>query len=78
MNGVPLITALVAARVTARATPGCRRITAVLNRPLRSDGLAPVNHTRVCRIMTAHGLRRARTGTKRPGQVRDGKVIVLR
>ena len=36
---VPLITTL----VTARPTYGYRRITAVLNRQLRAEGLAPVS-----------------------------------
>jgi len=45
----PLITAL----VSARSTYGYRRITAILNRQLRSEGLAPVNHKRVYRIMQA-------------------------
>lgn len=40
---LPLVTAL----VTARPTYGYRRITAVLNRQLRTEGLAPVNHKRV-------------------------------
>lgn len=47
---VPLITTLVA----ARQTYGYRRITAILNRQLRSEGLTPVNHKRVYRIMKAH------------------------
>jgi len=37
---VPLITALVA----ARPTYGYRRITAILNRQLRTTGATPVNH----------------------------------
>ena len=37
---VPKITVLVA----ARPTYGYRRITAILNRQLRSEGMAPVNH----------------------------------
>ena len=37
---VPLITTLVA----ARPTYGYRRITAILNRKLRAEGLTPVNH----------------------------------
>ena len=37
---LPLITAL----VIARPTYGYRRITAVLNRQLRAEGLAPMNH----------------------------------
>ena len=45
----PLFTAL----VSARSTYGYRRITAILNRQLRSEGLAPVNHKRVYRIMQA-------------------------
>ena len=40
---VPRIMAL----VSARPTYGYRRITAILNRQLRKEGLAPVNHKRV-------------------------------
>ncbi len=71
---LPPITAL----VTARPTYGYRRITAVLNRQLRADGLAPVNHKRVYRIMQAHSLLLARTYTERPDLAHDGKVIVMR
>ena len=58
---VPLITALVA----ARPTYGYRRITAILNRQLRSQGLAPVNHKRTYRIMKAHNLLLARRYSER-------------
>ena len=71
---LPLVTAL----VTARPTYGYRRITAVLNRQLRADGLAPVNHKRVYRIMQAHSLLLARHYTERPDLAHDGKVIVMR
>ncbi len=71
---VPLITTLVA----ARPTYGYRRITAILNRQMRSEGLPPVNHKRVYRIMKAHSLLMARKYTKRPVHVHDGKVIVMR
>jgi hypothetical protein len=50
---LPMITALMA----ARSTYGYHRITAVLNRQLRGQGLAPVNHKRVYRIMQAHSRR---------------------
>jgi transposase InsO family protein len=71
---VPLITAL----VVTRPTYGYRRITAVLNRQLRADGLAPVNHKRVYRIMQAHSLLLARTYMERPDLAHDGKVVTLR
>ena len=71
---LPLITAL----VRARPTYGYRRITAVLNRQLRAEGLAPVNHKRVYRIMQAHSLLLARRYTERPDLAHDGKVIVMR
>ena len=71
---VPLITALVA----ARPTYGYRRITAVLNRALRTEGLAPVNHKRVYRIMQANSLLLARKYTERPDHLHDGKIIVMR
>jgi transposase InsO family protein len=71
---LPLISALVAARLTY----GYRRIAAVLNRRLRADGAAPVNHKRVYRIMQAHDLLLARRYTDRPEQTHEGKVITLR
>ncbi len=71
---VPLITTLVA----KRPTYGYRRIAAILNRQLRSEGLAPVNHKRVYRIMQTHNLLLARKYTERPEHVHDGKVIVMR
>ena len=71
---LPLITRLVA----ARPTYGYRRITAILNRHLRADGLAPVNHKRVYRIMRAHNLLLARRYSERPDHIHDGKVIVMR
>jgi transposase InsO family protein len=71
---VPLITPL----VSARPTYGYRRITAILNRQLRSEGLAPVNLKRVYRIMQAHNLLLARKYSERPEHVHDGKLIVMR
>ena len=71
---VPRITTL----VTAWPTYGYRRITAILNRQLRSESLAPVNHKGVYRIMQAHNLLLARKYTERPEHVHDGKVIVMR
>lgn len=64
--------------MTARPTYGYRRITAILNRQLRSEGLAQVNHKPVYRIMKAHSLLLARKYTERLEHVHDGKVIVLR
>ena len=71
---VPLITALVA----ARPTYGYRRITAILNRQLRSQELAPANHKRVYRIMKTHNLLLTRKYSERPEHIHDGKVIVMR
>jgi transposase InsO family protein len=71
---LPLIDKL----VTARPTYGYRRITAVLNRQLREQGLAPVNYKRVYRIMKANSLLLARKYTERPEHAHDGKVIVMR
>ncbi|WP_374299840.1 IS3 family transposase, partial [Paracoccus sp. (in: a-proteobacteria)] len=71
---VPLIIALVA----ARPTYGYRRITAILNRQLRAEGLAPCNHKRTYRVMKAHNLLLARKYSERPEHVHDGKVIVMR
>jgi transposase InsO family protein len=71
---LPLITALVA----ARPTYGYRRITALLNRQLRAQGRAPVNHKRVYRIMQANNLLLARKYTERPDLAHDGRVVVMR
>ena len=70
---VPLITALVA----ARPTYGYRRITAILNRKLRIEGAAPVNHKRVYRIMQAQNLLLARHYTERPDRARNGKIVTM-
>ncbi len=51
---------------------------ALLNRQLRVQGLAPVNHKRVYRIRQANNLLLARSYTDRPARTHDGKVIVMR
>lgn len=70
----PLITALVA----ARPTYGYRRITAILNRKLRTEGSALVNHKRVYRIMQGQNLLLARQYTERSDRAHNGKVVTLR
>ena len=42
------------------------------------EGLAPVNHKRVYRIMAKNSLLLARRHRKRPGHVHDGKVVAIR
>ena len=64
--------------VAKRPSYGYRRITAVLNRALRAEGLAPVNHKRIYRIMRHNNLLLARKYTERPEHIHDGKVIVMR
>ena len=71
---VPLITALVA----ARPTYGYRRITALLNRQLQTQGAAPVNHKRVYRIMQAQNLLLARHHAERSDRTHNGKVVTMR
>ncbi len=61
-----------------RLTYGYRRVCAVLNRHLRQEGLAEVNHKRVYRIMRLHGLLLARHKGYRPDRSHDGKVITLK
>src|ERR1043166_5544635 len=64
--------------VDARPTYGYRRIAALLKRERRSDGLAPVNTTRVYRLMKKHGLLLERhTGRRRPRE-HDGQVATIR
>ena len=64
--------------VAKRPTYGYRRITALLNRQLRSEGLAAVNHRQVCRIMERNNLLFQRSGFDRPERNHDDKVIMMR
>ena len=49
-----------------------------IEKSVRSQGLAPVNHKSVYRIMKANSLLLARKYTERPENAHDGKVVVLR
>jgi putative transposase len=69
---------LVRRLVDARPTYGYRRITALLNRNLAAEGLAPANHKRVYRLMKANGLLLAKHSGHRPGRSHDGKVVMMR
>ena len=71
---MPILTALVA----ERPTYGYRRITALINRKLKEDGAAQVNHKRVYRLMQVHKLLLTPAATERADPVHDGKVIVMR
>ena len=71
---LPLIRML----VDERPTYGYRRITALVNRELASEGTAPANHKRIYRLMKIHGLLLERHSGRRPGRTHDGKVIVMR
>lgn len=62
----------------ARPTCGYRQIAALLNRQLRAEGVAPVNHKRVYRIMQTQNLLLARRYTEREDRAHDGKVVTLR
>jgi putative transposase len=64
--------------VAERPTYGYRRITAVLNRELRAEGLLPANHKRVYRVMKSNSLLLERSGLPRPERAHDGKVVMLR
>ena len=64
--------------VAERPTYGYRQITAVLNREIRAEGLALVNHKRVYRIMKANNLLLERSGFDRPERAHDGKEVMMR
>ena len=57
-----------------RPTYGYRRVTALLNRHLMTNGQPRVNHKRVYRIMQIHGLLLGRY-TGRPARAHDGVVM---
>lgn len=61
-----------------RPTYGYPRVTALLNRQRTEDGLSPVNHKRVYRIMRENDLCLARHTGKSFRQTHDGKVITMR
>ena len=69
---------LIRAIVDARPTYGYRRVCALANRQLRTEGKPPVNVKRVLRIMQNNGLTLERHTARRPGRTHDGVVIVLR
>lgn len=60
-----------------RASYGYRRVTAFLNRELRSEGKQPLNHKRIYRIMQEHKLLLQRHNGK-PTRTHDGKVVTIR
>lgn len=64
--------------VDARPTYGYRRITALVNRVLRTRGEPVVNAKRVLRILRANGLTLAPHTALRPGRTHDGVVVALR
>ena len=64
--------------VDARPSYGYRRITALVNRVLRSQGKPVVNAKRVLRIMRANGLTLAPHTALRPGRTHEGVVVALR
>lgn len=71
---LPMIRAL----VDDRSTYGYRRIHALLNRQLRQDGKAVVNHKRVYRVMKQNGLLLTRYKGKRLTRPHDGKIVTLK
>jgi len=66
---------LIREMVDDRPTYGYRRVTALLNRRLRSEGEATVNHKRVYRIMKKHRLLLQRH-TGRSIRAHNGQVIM--
>lgn len=64
--------------VAKRPTYGYRRITALLNRELRTQGLPTVNHKRLYRMMARNDLLPEHSGCDRPERSHDGKIIMIR
>ena len=63
--------------VDARPTYGYRRLTALLNRARRAEGLEPVNRKRVLRILGLHGPTLEQSTGRREGRLHDGKIAVM-
>lgn len=64
--------------VDERPTYGYRRITALVNRQRAHNGLQPVNHKRIYRLMKISGLLLQRHTGRREGRTHDGTVVVMR
>lgn len=60
-----------------RSSYGYRRVTALLNRRLQSEGKLKVNHKRIYRIMKLNNLL-LQAPQKKPTRSHDGKVITMR
>src|SRR4051794_35141676 len=64
--------------VAERPSYGYRRITALLNRERRRQGMAPVNHKKELRIRRPNPWGRPRHTAYRPARTHEGVVIALR
>ena len=69
---------LVRKLVDERPSDGYRRLTALLDRQLRSEGNPTVNAKRVLRFLQVNGLTLARHTALRPRRTHDGVVVALR
>lgn len=63
--------------VDERPTYGYRRITALVNRERRTQGMPPANRKRVHRIMQRHAMLLQRHTGRREGRLHNGKVMVM-
>ncbi|MDR7040374.1 transposase InsO family protein [Methylobacterium sp. BE186] len=72
-----LLLPTIRAIVDARPSYGYRRVTALVNRVLRSRGEPVINAKRVLRILRANGLTLAPHTARRPGRTHDGVVVAL-
>ncbi|MER2265081.1 IS3 family transposase [Methylobacterium oxalidis] len=73
-----LLLPTIRAIVDARPSYGYRRVTALVNRVLRSRGEPVINAKRVLRILRANGLTLAPHTAHCPGRTHDGVVVALR
>lgn len=64
--------------IDQRPTYGYRRVTALLNRQRRRDGLPMVNAKSVLRVMQQNGLTLQKHTALRPTRAHDGVVVALR
>jgi putative transposase len=64
--------------VDKKMTYGYRRVHAVVNQSRIADGLPPINHKRVYRLMKEHGLLLPKYGRIKPSRTHTGKVMTLK
>lgn len=64
--------------VDKKMTYGYRRVHAIVNQSRKAEGLSPINHKRIYRLMKMHGLLLPKYGRIKLSRTHTGKVMTLK